>query len=144
MGESRSFHESFRRAEIRSGASSRSFGLVLAAVFAIIAVRPVLAGSGVRWWALAVAATASLVAITRPALLDWPTRLWLRLGGALARIVNPVVLAILFVVVIVPTALITRMLGLDPLRLRMDRDTATYWIERRAIGTGPIDMRKQF
>lgn len=144
MNEAKSFHENFQRAEVRSGGSSRSFGWMLAAVLAVVAVRPALGGGGVRWWALALAAAAVFVAIARPALLDWPTRIWLRFGGVLARIVNPVVLAILFVVVITPTALITRALGRDPLRLRKDCDAATYWIDRHAVGTGRIDMRKQF
>ena len=143
MPKSASFHESFRRAEV-NGASSRAFGLVIGAVFAIVAARPVLAGRGIRWWALAIAAALLLVSLAHPALLDSPKRLWLRLGGVLSRIVNPLVLGFLFVLVVTPTALVARLLGRDPLRLRMDRGAATYWIERSAIGAGPVDMRKQF
>jgi hypothetical protein len=142
--ENASFHENFERAEGRNGASSRAFGLLISAAFAIIAARPLLSGGGVRWWALAVAAALVLVSIARPALLDAPKRLWLRLGGVLGRIVNPVVLGILFVAVVTPTALVTRMLGHDPLRLRVDRGAPTYWIERKTIGAGRVDMRKQF
>lgn len=139
-----SFHESFQRPEPRSNGSNRGFGLLIAAVFAIVAVRPLLTGAGARWWALAVAATLVLVGLAYPALLDGPKRVWLALGAVLARIVNPVVLGILFITVITPTALVARLLGRDPLRLRFERDAATYWMERSALGAGPVDMRKQF
>jgi hypothetical protein len=124
--------------------SSRSFGLLACAVLAFVGLRPLLGGGAVRWWALALAAALLLVSLANPGLLDVPNRLWLRLGKALSRIVNPVVLGILFFVVITPMALISRLLGRDPLRLGMDRDAATYWIDRTSVRTGPVDLRKQF
>jgi hypothetical protein len=138
------FHEDFHRPEAREGGSSRGFGLVFCMIFAFLALRPLLGGGAVRWWALALAAALLLVSLTRPSLLDVANRAWLRVGRAMSRVVNPVVLGILFLVVITPTALISRMLGRDPLRLRMDRAAATYWIDRTTMRTGPVDMRKQF
>ena len=133
-------HEDFRRAESSEPGSSRSFGLLGCAVLGFVALRPLLGSGAIRWWALVLAAALLLVSLAGPGLLDGPARLWLRLGRALGRVVNPVVLGILFFAVITPTALIARMLGRDPLRLRMDRDAATYWIGRAS----PVDMRKQF
>ncbi len=144
MSGSTSFHEDFHRPEVRNGGSSRAFGLVIGAVFAIVGIRPMLAGGSIRWWAIAIAAALVLVALVHPALLDVPNRLWHRLGVLLGRIMNPVILGLLFVVVITPTALITRLLGRDPLRLNLDRGANTYWIERRANGADGVDMRKQF
>lgn len=138
-----SLHENFARPE-PSGASSRSFGLLLSAVFAIIALRPLLGAGAVRWWAVALAAVALVLAVARPSTLDVPSRLWLRLGHALSRIVNPIVLGILFFAVLTPMALIARALGRDPLRLQPDRGAPSYWIDRKAEGAGAVDMRKQF
>ena len=44
--------------EIKMG-SERSFGLVFAVVFAIVALFPLPRGADVRWWALAISAALS-------------------------------------------------------------------------------------
>ena len=137
-------HENFHRPDSRGGGSSRGFGFLFGAVFAFLAFRPLVGGGALRWWALALAAVLLLVGVARPGLLELPKRLWRQLGGVLSRIVNPVVLGILFVAVVTPTALISRLLGRDPLRLRIDRAAPSYWIERRTMRAGPVDMRKQF
>lgn len=144
MPQRAALHEDFHRPENHEGASPRGFGLLATAVFALLAFRPLLGGGAVRWWALALAVAVLLVSVARPSLLALPNRLWLQLGRVLSRTANPVILGILFFVVVTPTALISRMLGRDPLRLHMDRDAATYWIDRRTVRAGPIDMRKQF
>jgi hypothetical protein len=138
-----SLHENFLRPEPKGG-SSRSFGLVMGAVFALVAFRPLLGAGAVRWWALAIAAVLLALALGRPAALDLPNRFWLRLGHLLSRIVNPVVLGILFYGVLTPMAVITRLIGRDPLRLGLDRGATTYWIDRAAVGGARVDMRKQF
>jgi hypothetical protein len=39
---------------------------------------------------------------------------------------------------------VRRWLGKDPLRLRLDRDAVTYWIERNPPGPPPDTMPRQF
>lgn len=134
----------FARTEHSERASDRKFGLVFAALFALLAARPVFSGGTLRLWALALAAALLTAALIRPRLLALPNRLWFRLGSALSRIVNPLVLGIVFVFVVTPTALVMRALGRDPLRLRFDREAHTYWIDRKSAALGVVDMRKQF
>jgi hypothetical protein len=50
-------------------------------------------------------------------------------------------LALLFVVAVVPTGLVLRLLGKDPLRLRFDPAAPSYW-QRRTAQPGP--MSEQF
>jgi hypothetical protein len=71
-------------------------------------------------------------------------RLWLRLGLGLHKIVNPVVMVALFVSVILPLGILLRLCGKDLLRLRFDRDAASYWIERERPGPAPEAMKEQF
>lgn len=144
MAQLASFHERFQRTEPEEAGTNRGFGLLFAAVFAIVAARPMLHSDGVRWWALAIAAAFLVLTLVRPALLAAPKRLWLRFGAILSRVVNPLVLGLLFLTVVTPTALIARVLGRDPLRLRIDRQAETYWIDRKAAGAAAVDMRKQF
>ena len=109
-------HEPLRRTAVIEGSSNRSFGLVFATVFLIIAAYPLLFGSAFRWWSLAVAAAFGLAALFAPATLAPLNRLWTRFGLLLHRLVSPVVLGVMFYLVVTPTGLLMRALGKDPLR----------------------------
>jgi len=43
-----------------------------------------------------------------------------------------------------PTGLIMRLFGKDPLRLRFDAEAKSYWIQREPPGPEPDSMRNQF
>ena len=64
----------------------------------------------------------------RPAWLAVPNRGWHRLGLLLARVVNPVILLLLYVTCIVPIGVVMRTFGHDPLRLKRDTAATTYWV----------------
>lgn len=144
MAERAGLHEDYRReGRVRIG-SDRAFGLVFSAVFAIIGGWPLIARDEPRWWAVVIVAVLLPVALIRPALLAPLNRLWFRFGLLLHRVVSPIILGLLFFLTVTPTALIMRALGKDPLRLRMEPDAATYWIERTPPGPDPATMPKQF
>ena len=136
-------HEDLSRQHEERSGSDRSFGLVFAAVFAIIALTPLLFGEGIRVWALLPGVAFLGIALVRPATLAPLNKAWLAFGRVLHRLVSPVVLGFLFYVVITPTGLLLRALGKDPLRLSLKPDAATYWIERQP-GPKPETMRNQF
>ena len=56
-----------------SGASPRAFGIVLAIVFALIGLFPLLSAASPRLWALAAAGLLLAVALLAPVLLTRPT-----------------------------------------------------------------------
>lgn len=137
-------HESFDRAEGTSGSSNRSFGLVFAVVFAIVALLPLLGGGPPRMWSLGIAAVFAVLAFALPRVLAPLNRLWLKFGLLLHRIVNPVVLGIMFFLVVTPTGLLMRLFGKDPLRLKREPSAASYWIERTPPGPKPESLGDQF
>jgi hypothetical protein len=137
-------HESFSRDEGIEGSSNRAFGLVFAAVFLIVALLPLLSGEAVRWWSAAVATVFGALAVLAPPVLGPLNKLWTRLGLLLHRIVNPVVLGVMFFIVVTPTGLLMRIAGKDPLRLKRDDAVSTYWIERDPPGPSPDSFRDQF
>jgi hypothetical protein len=137
-------HESFDREEAVRGSSERSFGLIFAAVFLVIAAFPLAFGGGVRLWSLGVAALFALAALAAPRVLAPLNRVWLKFGLVLHRVVSPIVLGIMFFLVITPIGLLMRALGKDPLRLRFDRGAATYWIAREPPGPPPDSFTDQF
>lgn len=138
------FHEDLRSHSEPRGGSDRQFGLVFAAVFAIIALWPLHTAAPPRWPALLTAAFFLLSALARPSLVHPLNRLWTRFGMLLGRIVNPIVSALLFFLVFTPAGLLARALGKDSLRLRRDPQAATYWIARPAAATPRDTLAKQF
>ena len=79
-------------------------------------------------------------AVAGPTLLlrraGWPRALapvergWSLLAAALGWVNTRILLAVVFFVVLAPTALVLRALGKDPLERRRDRGRATYWRTR--------------
>lgn len=124
------FHEDFSRTADEPQASERSFGLVFSAVFALIALGPLLNHGSARLWALPISALFLILAFAAPRALAVPNRLWMKLGKLLHMIVSPVIMSLLFVVAVVPTAVIIRLTGRDPLRLKFDNKAASYWQKR--------------
>jgi saxitoxin biosynthesis operon SxtJ-like protein len=129
--------------ELRPG-SERNFGLVFTAAFAVIGLLPLLGGRAPRLWPLAVAAAFLAVTLVRPAMLAPLNRLWFRFGLLLNRVVNPIVMALLFFVTVTPIALVMRALGKDPLRLKSAPGQSSYWIVRDPVGPRSGSFKDQF
>ena len=137
-------HEDLSRDQEVEGSSDRSFGLVFAGVFLLIAAWPLWYGATPRWWAAGVAAVFAVVAVTRPILLAVPNRLWIKFGVLLGKLVSPIALGVLFYSVLAPIGVLMRIAGKDPLRLKRDATTASYWIPRKPPGPPPDSMTNQF
>lgn len=124
--------------------SDRAFGLVFTAFFLFVGLWPLLHGQAWRLWALILAAGFALVSLTRPAWLAPLNQQWTRLGLLLHKIVNPIVLGLIFLLSIVPISLLFRLLGKDPLRLKRKPDATSYWIPRQPPGPAPDSLPRQF
>ncbi len=81
-------HEDLSREEHIEGSSDRSFGIVFAVVFAIIAAWPLLHGGALRAWAAGVAVAFAVVALVIPRILAVPNRLWMKLGLLMGKVVE--------------------------------------------------------
>jgi hypothetical protein len=138
------FHEDLGRQDKAGAGSERSFGMVFAVVFGVIALWPVFDGGRMRAWAAAVAAFFFIAGLLMPPVLQPLNRLWFLFGAALHRIVSPLIMGLLFYLTVTPIALIMRIVGKDPLRLKFDRAARSYWIERHPAGPAPETMRRQF
>ena len=97
-----------------------------------------------RWPSLLAGVIFLLSGVLYPRILGPFNRLWLKLGLVLHAIVSPVVMGLLFYSTVTPIGVLFRWLGKDPLRLRLDHDADTYWIERRPPGPAPNTMPRQF
>jgi hypothetical protein len=124
--------------------SDRNFGFVFAAFFILISLWPLAHGGTVRIWLLPVAASILGSAVFAPWLLGPLNRRWFRFGLMLGKVMTPIVMGLLFYLTITPVALLMRFLRKDPLRLKRDAATATYWLPRAPPGPGHSSLRKQF
>jgi len=138
-----STHESFDRDEAAQPGSDRAFGLVMAGALALLSLVNGWHLGRVWPWTSAAAVLFVIAALLWPSSLRPLNRLWMKLGLLLHRIVNPIVMGLLFYGTIWPTGLVMRMRGRDLLRLKRDPSAASYWIAR-APGPAPETMKDQF
>ena len=144
MTDTKAFHEDFGRGDEPKAGGERGFGMVFAIVFAVIGLWPLSDGGGIRLWALIAACLFAAAGLFWPTLLRPLNRVWFLFGMVLHKVVNPLVMGLLFYATITPIALVMRLMGKDPLRRRFDRQAKSYWIERRPAGPEPQSMRRQF
>lgn len=145
MSQNFSLHENYRDEELASAGSDRAFGCTVGSILvAIGATKAFVAGAVpvITLLTLGAGAVLLLLGIVAPSRLSILNKIWLKIGTAIAKLVNPIVLALLFFLVVTPMALLMRMAGKRPLRLAPDRIVATYWIEREPGGAS--NMRWQF
>ena len=119
-------------------------GLLFAAILAGFALWPLLHGGRVRFWASAVGGIFLVLALVWPRALSRLNRGWMRFGLLLNRIVSPVAIGVVYYLTLVPMGLLMRISGKNPLRLKFDRTTASYWIPRKSPGPDPKTMIDQF
>ena len=137
----RNFHELFSQGEVNPP-SERATGLVFAAVATIVAVAwrdsPT-----VMWVAATIAALLLAASFLSPSLLRPLNLVWFQIGMLLHRIVNPLVMFVIFAVIFVPAGLLMR-IWYDPLRSKRSNGTTTYWIDREGCGPAVGSMTNQF
>lgn len=125
--------------------SDRSFGRIMAVFLLIVAGFQYHHERAMLALVLALAGLAFAgIAQVRPHVLHRLNLLWFRFGLLLHKVVNPVVMAVIFLGAVVPTALVMRLLGKRPLALSFDRTATSYWIARQPPGPSGDSMSRQF
>ena len=144
MAEFHNTHEDFGQRDKLKEGSERVFGIVFAIVFLVISCFPLISEEPLRVWALLISIFFSVAVFAFPTVLKPLNIMWFRFGMLLHKIVNPLVMGLLFFLTVVPIGLIMRLIGKDPLNLRFDPDLSSYWIERDVGDPQPETMRRQF
>ena len=123
---------------------ARSFGLLMSVVFAVIGLWPLISGELPRYWSIVIAILFTILALFVPRILVPLCTVWLKLGDFLHRVTNPIILGAVFFLAVVPTGLLMRLFGKDPLSLKLDPACDTYWVDRDPPGPAGDSMRNQF
>jgi hypothetical protein len=139
-------HEEFSREHAVEAASNKRFGLIVGAIaFVFGCLRGYLHGE-IGWFSavlMVVGLVLIVAALVKPDALEPANRGWAKLGLLLHKITNPVFLGGMYVVAIVPTGLMMRAFGVDPMGLRRPRQE-TFWIARKQGGSTAQSLEKPF
>ena len=98
----------------------REFSLLIALGFPIIVgfFMPLIFGHQFRVWTLWVSILTLITGFLKPLLLYYPYKFWMALGYILGFINSRLILGIIFIFMVQPLALIMKIFGYDPLRLK--------------------------
>ncbi len=120
--------------------SNKNFGIVFSIFFLLIAIYPLTNNNELRIWSLVIAIIFLALGLINSKVLTPLNKLWFKFGLLLGRIVSPIIMAVIFFLVVTPTAFIMRIIGKDLLNLKLNKNKS-YWIEK----TGPKSkMKNQF
>jgi len=116
----------------------------MAAILSIIALLPLRNGHPIRYWLLAIGILLGLIAWVKPGVLHYPNLVWGRFGLLLGRIMQPIVMTVLFFLVFIPVGFIRRLFQKSTMRDFKDASRDSYWLARVPPGPDPETMRNQF
>ena len=111
--------------------SERGFALVFVIVFLLIALFPLINNSSINIWSILVSQCFLIIGIFKPDLLRVPNLIWINLGLFLGSIVSPIILGVIYIFVIIPTGLITKIFRKDPLNQNLNINQKSFWIMRK-------------
>ncbi len=123
---------------------SKHFGLLLSIFFFILAfylifIKSIFLGQ----FLLILSGTFFLVSIAIPKSLSRITKLWLRFGDILGRVVSPITLGLIFFILIAPIGMLTRLFGRDELLLKK-KNKKSYWLARQKTDEKFNSFENQF
>ena len=101
---------------------------------------PALTGHGLREWTLWVGFIGLIIGLTSPRLLYYPYKFWMKLGLVLGWFNSRIILGLVYMIVLLPIALIMRLIGYDPLRTKL-KEKKTY---REKRGNPQTDLNRIF
>jgi Saxitoxin biosynthesis operon protein SxtJ len=84
-----------------------------------------------------------VISIVAPKFLSGITKLWLKFGDVLGRIISPITLGLIFYTLIMPTGILTRLFGRDELLLKK-KDKKSYWLTRSKSHGKSVFFERQF
>ena len=120
----------------------KEFGFLIGIVFPILFgwILPAIRGHSFQLWTFWIGIPSIIIALTRPNLLLYPYMGWMKLGYILGWLNSRIILGLVFIFILQPIALIMRIFGHDPLRIKkVDQNSF-----REVKENYKIDLRKIF
>ncbi len=126
-------HERLRLDDAIRASSNRAFGISLAILLAILGSARSWRAGAPRWTWFAASGCAVAAALLAPGGLGPLHRVWIRIALVLHKVVNPVLMGILYFGLLTPIAAMMRLFGRRPLDLDISGGAdGSYWLPRDA------------
>lgn len=110
--------------------SSRAFGITFGVIFLALGALALYHSKSSALFALPAGGAFMALAFLKPEALKPLNVLWFKFGLLLHKLINPIIMGILFFLVITPMALLCRIIRKDLLKIKPSTDKKSYWVER--------------
>ena len=131
--------------ELKTGPRDlRKFGLTVGGVFALLGTIMWLRGKPHFPWFLIPGSVLVLFGLIAPRVLKAVYLGWMSAAIVLGFVVSNIILTLLFLLVITPVGWAARLFGKDFLRLKLDRQSSTYWLRREPTARSKAEYEQQF
>ena len=124
--------------------SNKKFGLVFFIFFLILAIYFFVYKNllFLAFFLIFLALIFLILGIINSTLLSPLNLAWFKLGLLMGKIVNPLIMGLLFFILITPIALITKLFGRDELRIKK-KNVSTYWVNKD-IDKNSTSLKNQY
>ncbi len=121
----------------------RQFGIIIGlGIPSIIGwIIPLFGGHHFRTWTLWIGLPLLILGLLKPNLLYYPYKAWMALGNILGWINSRIILALVFILVLIPIAFIMKILRYDPLKQNYKNNIL---ISYREVKRNKIDLTRIF
>ncbi len=118
-----------KSSEAKSKEELRKFGLIMTGAFAALSMLLYFRNSSLLPPAAGLSGFFLLSALLYPRLLLPVEKLWMKFASVLSYIMTRVLLTLVYLLAVIPTGLIMRLLGKKPLQLDFMENMKTYWVD---------------
>ncbi len=110
--------------------TEKNFGIVFTIFFLIISFYPLIQSKTINFYFLICAFIMIIFTLVFPKLLKYPNFLWFKLGILLGSIISPIIMFLIYILVFLPIGIYFKLLKRDSLKIKIDQDVETYWVNR--------------
>lgn len=98
----------------------REFGYLIGLGLPLIVgfILPFIFGHGFRWWTFWISLPFLISGVLFPNILKIPYQMWMQLGHILGWLNSRIILGLVYIIVLLPIAIIMKFFKYDPLRLK--------------------------
>ena len=119
----------------------RSFGFVFATFFIIISAYIYLFNDKINYILVLASLLFFFFSILYPKIFFYPSKLWLKFGHIIGLITTPIIISIMYLFIVIPTALVLKILRKDILDRKYPLLEDSNWKSRNVTST---NLDKQF
>ena len=120
----------------------KEFGLLISFVLPVLFgwFLPLIFDHEFKMWTLMISIPFFIISLTKPSLLFYPYKFWMKLGFILGWFNSRLILISIYILVLIPIAFIMRIFGYDPLRLKFEKKISYREIRKNS----KIDLNRIF